>query len=465
MKPLTALIKPGNNRYTVIKRDYDTQDIVNAVLNADKTAYRDVQNFAVNIPVHDQFEYCRSLYQLLLKHIQFKEDPLGFQGVQMPGQLWTSKQGDCKSFSLFFGACLKSKGIPYSYRFVSFSSLPMWTHVYVIAHTNRGDIICDVVYKRFNEQKKFTFKKDYDMKGLYNVSGIADNPTVLHLPNKDDISHADIEASIIKQRYEIEKNIMAGIGRTERVQEYDRALNVINAFVGAIHSDNIELAESIVEGIGDVGKGKGRGKKILKKVVDTAKKAGKTVLKVVTAPARLAMKGILETSLPKSAPFFLYLFIPDNQVSSFPANVQKKRAKAVKIADFIVNGIGMKREHFMGIARNGIMKRYKKSPENVLSELMKNKKLAGIGVIDDMIEVVIKIIQTIVKITGKKSDISAGKGDEPDPQDFGDITESDKTKLSTGVKTSKDGEKSEGANGDDVPNTDDGLKSTHGLCG
>ena len=52
--------------------------------------------------------------------------------------------------------------------------------------------------------------------------------------------------------------------------------------------------------------------------------------------------------------------------------------KQLKLAAFICNGIGMKERHLMGIVRNGIMKRYKKSPEEVLKQ-MKSSATSGLG--------------------------------------------------------------------------------------
>jgi len=124
--------------------------------------------------------------------------------------------------------------------------------------------------------------------------------------------------------------------------------------------------------------------KFLRKVGKTVKKGYKTMWKVATLPQRLAVKGILELYLPKAAPHFLYLFIKDEDVSRMPQAVQKKRKKQAKIADFIVKAIGMKRRHFMGIVRNGIMKRYGKSPEAVIKDQMAGKFSGIWGVIGDI---------------------------------------------------------------------------------
>ena len=91
----------------------------------------------------------------------------------------------------------------------------------------------------------------------------------------------------------------------------------------------------------------------------------------------------------------------------------------------------------MSIIRTGIMKKHKKSPEALLSDLMHNK-ISGIGLIADIIEVVIAIVKKLIKIFGKKpadgaADISAN--DAPAADDFGNMSSEEKTALSSAVKT------------------------------
>ena len=71
----------------------------------------------------------------------------------------------------------------------------------------------------------------------------------------------------------------------------------------------------------------------------------------------------------------------------------------------------MQRSHFMGILRNGIMKKYKKSPEAVIAQTFKG--IAGIGLIDDVVSIVNWIIQ---KLGGGKGN-SLEKNDVIDTSD------------------------------------------------
>ncbi len=117
---------------------------------------------------------------------------------------------------------------------------------------------------------------------------------------------------------------------------------------------------------------------VKKKKDNLVKKAAKTV----TAPIRLTTKAAtttaLRVTLPKNAPFFLYLFLVDAKdpvrsakiLSKAPDVVLKKRAKALQAFESIVKKIGMKEATFYTIVRAGIMKRYAASPEVVLAKWM-----------------------------------------------------------------------------------------------
>ncbi len=158
--------------------------------------------------------------------------------------------------------------------------------------------------------------------------------------------------------------------------------------------------------------------KFLQKVGQKAAKGAKAVAKVATAPQRLAVKGLLEVTLPSAAPFFLYLFVTDpGMVAKLPSDAKKKREKSKKLAKFIVEGIGMKESHFMAIIRNGIMKKFGKSPETVISEQMKG--IAGIGayaaVVGVAFKAVKKIIEIVSKLFKKKLDVDISEEDFPDP--------------------------------------------------
>lgn len=466
------LIRPALGKATLIKSVYDTQDIINEILSADKIAVRDVRKFAKSINFTSLDDLCYQLWKLLRDTIYYKEDGSGEQQVKFPAALWASKTGDCKSYSLFIGSVLKALNIPYSYRFVSFSSIPVYTHVYIIVHGASRDIIVDAVISTYNDEKMYTFKKDYYMKGLSRIEGIGN--IGLSLP--DDISNltdAQLEARIMRERLAISHDIVAGVRGigSSKATGMRRSIRTMDAFIGAIDNHDFAGAESIINSV-PPGMGKITLKNILKKaskavtkVVDTGKKvvtkAARAVAKVVTAPARLAAKGILEVTLPKIAPLFLYLFINDAKIiDKLPDNIRTKRKKAEKIADFIVKGIGMKRNHFMGIVRNGIMKHYKKSPEQVISKLLKDKGINGIGIVPlvaTLLPIAKELLGKIMSLFGGKNAPSIDASDFPDDGDAAAMSDAEINDISKGVLSQKDAQIP-----GEVP--DSGGRKLFGIC-
>lgn len=184
----------------------------------------------------------------------------------------------------------------------------------------------------------------------------------------------------------------------------------------------------------------------LKNAGGKLKNLGGKILKVASLPARLAAKGVLEILLPQAAPFFLYLFINDPKIiAKLPAKVKRKRNKALLIKNFIVNVIGMKDSHFMGICRNGIMKKMGASPETILSGLIKS--ISGIGVVGIslavaakavpiVINIITKLVQAFKRNKGEGLDPSAD--DAPSADDFEGVTPQEATELSSDIKKQND---------------------------
>lgn len=315
-----------------------------------------------------------------------------------------------------------------------------------------------------------------------------------------DISEGEFDLWLAKDRLQTEKSIVAGIGRVGKAEKYQDAIDVINDAIASIgkvndlekeyeyiayqaHLGRYKNADAVA-GIGAadaydfrlgamqqraderkawreaglvvpqevvIGKlGKWlkktakkavkKGVKIAKKGIKTGLKVAKVVAKIVTFPMRLAIKGILEVTLPKASPFFLYLFLTDAQSAAAPAKIKAKRRKSKDIANFIVDFVGMKRSHFMEICRNGIMKHYKMSPEKVLAKQMGSKVsgVGDIGIAPIIIQAVITIISLISKLTKKKPASSVTADDTPAAEDWGGITQTAQQLINTQLSSGKE---------------------------
>ncbi len=156
-------IPEGNSIVKVLYPDGDTDDIIRAILYADERSAKFTEIFSKAMEGKRPYEVARAIWVFIKSNVQYVEDEFGTQDVKSPAQLLTDSKGDCKSFAVFTGSVLQNLGIPYQYRFTSYSGVrdgkpKRVTHVYVVIPGE--DIIIDAVYHRFNAQKKYTYKKD-----------------------------------------------------------------------------------------------------------------------------------------------------------------------------------------------------------------------------------------------------------------------------------------------------------------
>lgn len=374
----TELILPPTGASDLKHEDGNTQDIINVLLEADAKAPAFTKKFAPTLKGATLIDTCRNVYDFVKTQIPYQIDEPGYQWIKSPGRLWADKKGDCKSFSLFIGSCLRNLGIPYGYRFTSYrQNDPTPTHVYVyVPLKGGGELILDAVWKGpFNTQKRYEHKKDVLMAKISYLGAAAGDghvPGTLKLP-KDYYSMTDgeVELYLARQRAEIDQMNAARIG-SPYTGRYNAQLEVINQAIANINDPDaiIGMAEAII-GKAKKDKKKTAAGKLLQKVGQGLKKGLQTTAKVVTAPARLLAKGALEIYLPQAAPMFLYLFTPAN--AKLPDLVARKKKKQENLKRFIVQGIGMKEAHFMAIIRNNLTKRFGKSPEAYLQERLNNR--------------------------------------------------------------------------------------------
>src|SRR5262245_8234810 len=90
--------------------------------------HKGMKKFAPALQGASMQETCQNIWEFWKKHVKYTEDGIYKQDVQSPQQLFYSGKGDCKSLSVAVASCLRALGIPYSYRFVSFSNEPKPTH-------------------------------------------------------------------------------------------------------------------------------------------------------------------------------------------------------------------------------------------------------------------------------------------------------------------------------------------------
>jgi hypothetical protein len=488
------LIAPPINKRILLYANGNTNDIINSVMWADTQPEHkaSLKDFAPGLKGSNEAQTCFNVWDWTKKNIKYILDPPGKQFVKSPSQTMADGFADCKSRSVFMASCLKNLGIPYAYRFASYSGSFPVRHVYIIAKPkgSKGWYAMDPDMPSFNKQQQTTYFIDKDMSEISYVAGAGNPDTVgkksahfnlspeqkaklkahrlatpdmiLHRPVMD-MTHTDMEIALRRHRHAINKHILdakKGIGSAhsevhkDLEDVYSDAAHImalpdlpdeekIAGVALAMHDYRTGQYDSSVSlaGIGDIGKknqarkaaaaprrsklkeraqktgkklkakaekGKGKAKGLFKKLGAGLKKVVKGAAHLAKSIANAPLKILLNVTLPKAADFFIYLFIkkPDI-IAKLPAQARAKRKTSEAIALFIIHAIGMKDDHFMGLIRNGIMKKHHKSPERVLSESL-HMNISGIGdleeigIIDDIVKVVFSVIKQIAKLFKKK---------------------------------------------------------------
>lgn len=152
----------------------------------------------------------RAIYNYLRNSVKYKKDPEGRQMIQLPARLLGGQRpgefpsGDCKSLSLAAAAFMHCAGFPnVRLRYTSYkkdNNTP--THVYAVASDEKGqDIIIDAVYKQFNKEVPYTYKKDYPMQ----ISVLSGPPAPMRQVSK--------QTNMLKKRRTIQERLQALRGK------------------------------------------------------------------------------------------------------------------------------------------------------------------------------------------------------------------------------------------------------------
>lgn len=418
-----SLVKDRDGKKVLKSENGLTKDIIKEILATYHDSWKQTKEFARQLQGSTTEETCNNVWTFV-KGIKYKLDPQGIQWIKTPARTIADGFGDCKAYSILTCSILNNLGIDCDFRFASYSGVSdHYTHVYTLAKDKGRNYIIDACLPSFNEEKPYSSKLD-KMTKIYRLSGVGNAGLVTTPYEIDPEGNAgELSLLLLRERLELEQQIarsMAGIGTTlDKTYSYDLAL--VNEALRNVNQP--ELISGIGSAIGKTKVGK-----LLKKAGNTLKKSVKVAAKVVTAPVRLATKGVLEVALPKTAPAFLYLFLTPAQLSSAPAKVKRKQAKASKIARFITEVIGMKQDHFMGIIRNGIMKQMGRTPEQLINNRM---KISGIGVaplLAAAVPALMELLKKIASLFKKNNGESYTAEDLPAESDWSEF-------LTTNVKS------------------------------
>lgn len=151
----------------VYKSKADNKDIRDLIESLVPTAKAQMREFSKQFKGGTEKQTCKKIFDYIKSHFTYVADG-GQQIVKLPSALLEKRVGDCKSYALFTAAILENLKIPYKFVYTSYSANPIPQHIYVVTKDN---CIIDVVYGKFNQEKKPTYKYIKDMDVRY-MAGI-----------------------------------------------------------------------------------------------------------------------------------------------------------------------------------------------------------------------------------------------------------------------------------------------------
>jgi hypothetical protein len=175
---MEGLAKPDYKNRLVTNEGYNT-DIITTLNNAFPEAVKQVKN--VKIGGENEYQKGRAIFNYLKYSIRYKKDPSGKQIIQLPARMiGDTKSGDCKSKALAAAALMSNNGFKdVSLRYSSYDHKDKTpTHVYAVGKdSNNVEIIIDPVWKVYNTEAPYQYKKDYPMQ-ISVISGVVQNTNV-----------------------------------------------------------------------------------------------------------------------------------------------------------------------------------------------------------------------------------------------------------------------------------------------
>jgi len=159
-------MKPGQN--ITVKQNASNAQLQRALEQALPGAAKQTKDIAQQFKGATDSDTCRKIFDFLKSKVKYDKD--GFtQKIKYPSALLRDGRGDCKSYSLFTAAILKNLNIPFRWTYASYTpGVEIPGHVYI---TTDSGCICDVVWGKFNSEKK-AYNKFYKSMNISYISGV-----------------------------------------------------------------------------------------------------------------------------------------------------------------------------------------------------------------------------------------------------------------------------------------------------
>lgn len=283
---MNTLLPAPLNENILLVTDAMNNDIIQSIHKLFPVAVLQTKEYAKRFKGKNAMQTARNVWDFEKSKIKYKRDPNVKQMIRLPNRFVHDADGDCKSYALFAASILANLGYPVWFRYAGYrkgSDTP--THVYCVTADEKGkEIIVDGVYRSFNQEKPYEFKKDYKME----VLALADNVGEI---GKLRLSGSKLRKKILKAHLKMLPKPLRK-GAVKRLKLAGKLIPAHKKLKSAFENDLGYLGtEGYSEGYyGINGKKKKKKKKrgFFKKIGKSLKKVAQVVKKVGLVPIRKA---------------------------------------------------------------------------------------------------------------------------------------------------------------------------------
>lgn len=432
----TTIPQPSKG-VVMIKKRYGLSDISNLCNKGFNDDNHEVAQFAKRFPANIQglkmlFDFCDANFSYTEDPSEDENgQPMNVQAIQSPSALWhLTKDGDCKSYTVFIASCIYHMGLPVEMCLVDYGN-EFEKHIYPRAILNGQRIPVDAVYKKQQGGAFGTEKIPYKMikniikkPGLYKVGKIAPTATeddYIRYANDANAAVSDIPESVLEE--DITAMTQGEFDRWQMAQRLKAfAKHETDAKLKGVYNKGIAaLQTASISGIGAMAAtpfGKKLSTFIQKTKKDNApafqnfkvgipgvqpevsglfskiKNAVKKVAKAIGGAIKKLANAFYKGGASDAAPFFLYQFLSPAQLSRAKPEVRRRKAAQDKLIGFLTKkGKLGTRSQILASMATGIKDKFGFMPEQILAESSQQK----VGVVVTAAVGVGAAVQKIIK--------------------------------------------------------------------
>jgi len=154
------LVDISNLQYKSSFQEGGVNETVAQMAKIIREHHQELKDLAKTLEKTSKFETCKSVWNFIFPHIQYKRDKQGVEQLCTPARIWQNRNTpntptDCDDHSIFIGALLYCLGIPFTIRIAGYDGKP-FSHVYIVV----DDICIDTVLHQFNCEAIYSSKQD-----------------------------------------------------------------------------------------------------------------------------------------------------------------------------------------------------------------------------------------------------------------------------------------------------------------